>query len=112
MKFQTEINQTITSHRKEMEKELKTKAWRSSRQFKIRTSERKERSNGLTFAIGISFEKHGVFVEKGVGKGRGINSGKTTPMPWYNPVMDIHIPALADDLALNVADLLQKAMIK
>jgi hypothetical protein len=107
-----EINQTITKHRKAIEQELKKNAYRSSREYKLRTSERKDRSNGLTFGIGITFERHGVFVEKGVGKGRGINSGKTNPMPWFNPVMDTHIPLLADDMAVNVADLLQKALIK
>ena len=111
IKLRNEINNTITARRATMTDKLKSAAWRSSRQFKLRSKERVDRSTGMVFAIGFSFEQHGIFVEKGVGKGRGINSGKTNPMPWFNPIMDEEVPLLANELGLDIADLLQKALI-
>ena len=111
IKLRNEINNTITARKVKILQRLKASAWRSSREFKLRAGERIDKNTGIIDSIGFSFERHGIFVEKGVGKGRGINSGKTNPMPWFNPIMDEEVPLLADELGLNVAELLQKALI-
>lgn len=109
--FITQQNKIITSHRLTLSSKLKSAANRSSRLYKLKTSEKKDRNTSKTIAIGITFEKHGIYVEKGVGRGRGIDSGKTKPMPWFNPVVELYVPVIAEDLAINAADLLQKALI-
>jgi hypothetical protein len=111
-KINSELNDIINAHRQQLTSQLRANAGRSSREYKLRSNNRIDRNSGSIFAIGISFEKHGIYVEKGVGRGRGINSGRTNPMPWFNPVMEARIPILADELAMNAADLLQKALIK
>ena len=62
--------------------------------------------SGDLSGVTISFERHGVFVSKGVGRSHGINQGFVsrggkgrTPVDWFNPVIDEHIPELADRLA-------------
>jgi len=68
---------------------------------------------GLANYIGFSFERHGVFVHKGVGRGYQSNGNglviRTAKYParvrervaveWFNPVLDRNIPILADELA-------------
>ena len=63
--------------------------------------------------ITFSFERHGVFVHKGVGrgypiKGRGFiknPSGKTrVAVEWFNPVLDQTMPELANRIAEINAD--------
>lgn len=72
------------------------------------------RQYGEIFAVGFSFERHGVFVHKGVGRKYPIEGaeavknplGKTRqPVEWFNPVLDRFIPELADKLAEINADL-------
>ena len=73
---------------------------------------------GLANYVGFSFERHGVFVHKGVGRGY-LSDGKgfvtrTAKYParireriaveWFNPVLDRNIPILADELANINAD--------
>ncbi len=73
---------------------------------------------GLANYIGFSFERHGVFVHKGVGRGYQSNGNgfvtRTAKYParvrervaveWFNPVLDRNIPILADELANINAD--------
>jgi len=73
---------------------------------------------GLANYVGFSFERHGVFVHKGVGRGyQSIGNGlviRTAKYParfrervaveWFNPVLDRNIPILADELANINAD--------
>lgn len=59
-------------------------------------------------SIGFSFKAEGVYVHLGVGKGYNMESGtrvltKTTndewnrdPKPWFNPVIEKHIPQLVE----------------
>lgn len=73
---------------------------------------------GLANYVGFSFERHGVFVHKGVGRGYQ-SDGKgfvtrTAKYParirervaveWFNPVLDRNIPILANELANINAD--------
>lgn len=50
-------------------------------------------------SISYKFNRYLIYVHKGVGRGRGINSGKTKPKPWLNPVLDEELPNLADRIA-------------
>ena len=73
---------------------------------------------GLANYIGFSFERHGVFVHKGVGRGyqssgKGfvIRTAKKPPkgqeriaVEWFNPVLDKYLPELADRIAEINAD--------
>jgi hypothetical protein len=67
--------------------------------------------------ISFSFERHGIFVHKGVGrgwemtgklvrrtaKGKMQNGGRNV-VEWFNPVIDRNAPELADQIALVNAD--------
>jgi len=73
---------------------------------------------GLANYVGFSFERHGVFVHKGVGRGYRSNGNglviRTAKYParvrervaveWFNPILDRNIPILADELANINAD--------
>jgi hypothetical protein len=73
---------------------------------------------GLANYVVFSFERHGVFVHKGVGRGYQSNGKgfvvRTAKYParirervaveWFNPVMDRNIPILANELANINAD--------
>lgn len=61
-------------------------------------------SFGFPERVNFKFKRHGIFFEHGVGGGRGIRSGKTTPHPWLVPVIDLGIQELADILADMAAD--------
>jgi len=75
---------------------------------------------GQIFAVGFSFERHGVFVHKGVGRKYPIEgpepvkdpSGKTRhPVEWFNPILDRFVPELADKIAEINADLAVNATL-
>ena len=74
--------------------------------------------HGEVERITFKFPRHGIFVEKGVGRGYPIESVRNTsamlsvmsgkkryPKPWFNPVMDDELPALADTVAKHYGDL-------
>jgi hypothetical protein len=54
-------------------------------------------SNG-DLAIGFSIKRYGVFVHKGVGRGRGI-ANPHNPRPFFNSVINKELRFLVDDLA-------------
>jgi hypothetical protein len=80
----------------------------------IRASTRK--SYGIIDRASFSFERHGVFVHKGVGRGyemqggmvvrtaKSESAGGRSPVEWFNPVLDQTLPELADKLAEINAD--------
>ena len=73
---------------------------------------------GLANYVGFSFERHGVFVHKGVGRGYQSNGNgfitRTAMYPakhqervaveWFNPVLEKYIPELADKITEINAD--------
>ncbi len=78
-------------------------------------------SFGAIDSVTFGFERHGVFVQKGVGRGHGINSGFVvkspesinrdnqikkirTPQDWFNSDVERMLPELADKLAEMNAD--------
>ena len=69
--------------------------------------------------VGFNFERHGVFVHKGVGRGHPISGGMVLtstnyepgkvskdrkPAEWFNPVLNEALPRLADKIAEMNAD--------
>ena len=83
-------------------------------------------SFGAIDAVTFGFAKHGVFVQKGVGKGHGIASGMVItsanmdnqkleirknrdPQDWFNSEIIQSLPELADKLAEINADLVLNA---
>jgi hypothetical protein len=60
--------------------------------------------------VSFSFERYGVFVEKGVGRGNDIGnlSRNRRAKPWFNPVMETKLPLLADKVTEHFADLTVK----
>ena len=66
-----------------------------------------KKSYGAVEMISFTFERHGVFVHKGVGRGYPVSgsaiiknpSGNTRkPVEWFNPVIDKYFPQLADKI--------------
>lgn len=92
----------IRDHGKQLEKKLSKS---------IESKFRKEFSviNNVSF----QFERHGVFVHKGVGRGYKSNGkgfvvrtaknparkNERTAVEWFNPILDKNIPQLADKIA-------------
>jgi hypothetical protein len=71
------------------------------------------KSFGVANKISYRFPKHGVFVEKGVGRGwpitrvssssAAIKTGRRAK-PWFNPIMESEIPVLAERLKILVSE--------
>lgn len=54
------------------------------------------------YRVRIRFKREGVFVHKGVGRGTTADkagTGKRTPKPWFNPVVEKWIDELSEDVA-------------
>lgn len=72
--------------------------------------------NGVISNISFTFEQHGVFVHKGVGRGYAISGGMVVrkapeptknprqPNDWFNSVIEENLPELADKLVEIQAD--------
>ena len=68
---------------------------------------RLKQGSGRYDSASFSFERHGVFVHKGVGRGYPLSGGFITktvnPTPrvaveWFNPVLNLHVPELANKI--------------
>jgi len=59
---------------------------------------------GQVSRVNFRLIKHGIFFERGVGRGRKAGGGKTTPHPFIKPVLDPAIDQLADIIASEYAD--------
>ncbi len=84
-----------------------------------------KRDYGEIDTISYSFERHGVFVHKGVGRGyeaqngfvirtaKGPKTNDRKPVEWFNPVLDAYIPELANEIAkINADAVLNTARVK
>jgi len=54
---------------------------------------------GLVDKISYKMPRSGVMRHKGVGKGRGIRSGRTIPAPWFDTPTNQNLPKLLDIVA-------------
>lgn len=61
---------------------------------------------GEVSRLSFSFVRHGIFLERGVGKNRPVNSSaaKSSAKPWLEPVLKPAIEDLADSLAEFYSD--------
>lgn len=57
--------------------------------------------NGIIDKISYSMPRSGVFRHKGVGRGRGINSGKTIPAGWFDNPTNRNMEELQQIVAEN-----------
>lgn len=85
-----------------------------------------KQSFGEIDTISFSFERHGIFVHKGVGRGwemkgkfvtrtaKGkIQGGGRNAVEWFNPVIDKNAPHLADQIAvINANAVVNAAKLK
>ena len=110
--FTKQQNDIVQNFSTTLESRLKAAATKSKTRFKFKAKPKKDGKTDRIIKIGVSMAQYAIFKEKGVGRGRGINSGKTDPDPLYNPIMEQEIPKLANELELNTADLLTKALIR
>lgn len=81
------------------------------------------KESGIVEYVGFSFERHGVFVHKGVGRGyemagnfvirtASASSGKPRiAVEWFNPVLDKHLPEIANKLAELDANLVLNTVL-
>lgn len=71
---------------------------------------------GVANRIRIRFNRSGVFVHKGVGRGTKasqVGSTNRKPKPWFNPIVEEVVNELASDVADEIADIdLNKLLIK
>lgn len=85
------------------------------KEFKLILSldSRSHREFGAIDGVGFLFERHGVFVHKGVGRGYKADGSVSVkhpfgnprvPVEWFNPIMQQKVPELADRLAQISAD--------
>ena len=86
---------------------------RSERMLRASLFSKTKQNYGVIDRVSIQFERHGVFVHKGVGSGYQMKGGtmirnakRLTPDPgprvaveWFNPILDQTPPELADKLA-------------
>lgn len=49
-------------------------------------------------AISFTFERHGIFIDRGVSRGHG-KSNPRIAFPWINPAIEPHVTELADKIA-------------
>jgi hypothetical protein len=54
---------------------------------------------GDDFKITIELPRYAILRHKGVGKGRGINSGKTIPDNFINKVLEVEIKTLSEEIS-------------
>jgi hypothetical protein len=89
---------------------------RQERKLAQSISSKTRQSYGAIDTVTFQFERHGVFVHKGVGRGYNASGGfvvRTAKHPavrprvavdWFNPVLDKNIPELANRIAEVNAD--------
>lgn len=94
---------------------IRGKGSKQRKEFKLSASIRSKtrEHDGEIDVITYQFERHGVFVHKGVGRGYPIKgsmiiktpSGKSrVAVEWFNPILDDEMPKLANMIATINAD--------
>lgn len=88
------------------------------------------KKNGEPVRLGFSFEREGIYIHKGAGRGQGgfrggskwidrygklkktnphsfykMGTGNRKPIRWFDPIIDKNLPALADVVAEYAADM-------
>lgn len=60
---------------------------------------------GQVVRVNFRFQKQGIWLEHGVGRGRPVRSAAARPKQWLKPILDPAIETLADLIAGNYADI-------
>ncbi len=95
-----------------------TRPGRSETKLRVSITGRTSKQYGVIDKASLIFERHGVFVHKGVGRGYQMQGGVVirtaklhipnprprTPEAWFNPILEQTLPELADKLAEINAD--------
>ena len=65
------------------------------------------KKNGDIEAVGFSFAQHGIFIERGVGRGRPVGSTRAAAQkrPWIDNTLPAEVDALANLLEEKYADI-------
>ncbi|HZK97077.1 MAG TPA: hypothetical protein VFC67_22950 [Prolixibacteraceae bacterium] len=98
---------------------------RAERMLRTSLNSKTKQNYGVIDRVSVQFERHGVFVHKGVGNGYKMQGGtvirtakKPIPDPgprvaveWFNPILDQTLPELADKLANKLADIGANAVV-
>jgi hypothetical protein len=67
-------------------------------------SSKTKKQHGEIERITFQLPRYGVFFHKGVGRGRGINSGNTKPKPFLNESIESELPKLQTFISENYQD--------
>lgn len=108
-------------------KSMVTRGPRKEQKLSRSITSKIKKVDGAAEYISFNFERHGVFVHKGVGSGYQMQAGKVVriaqtdsgnrrePEEWFTPVLDKYMPQLADKLAevnANLSINFEKSRIK
>jgi hypothetical protein len=100
---QDALQSLLADFAKEVESKIRSSAskYGFSRNIKVRI----KKTQSGDFVMATQLPKYSVLRHKGVGRGRGINSGKTIPDEFLNRVLDQEMPRLAEIVATHFQDL-------
>ena len=65
-----------------------------------------KREFGQIYRINFLFQRHGIFLEHGVGRGRLVRSAKAKPKPFLAPILNPAVEELADIISSRYADII------
>jgi len=105
------LNQDVSGwakgEKRNLKGSLKGQKIRKTGELYRKLGARSYKRGGIVDRVGFKLLRRGVFVEKGVGKGRPAGSAKSEQYkkPWFNPVIDPAIPELADIAQMHYADI-------
>jgi hypothetical protein len=108
--FNSEVQVFAKKKQRSLKAILKQKSIYHTGTLQRRTTARAYKLSGVVDRVGFKLLRYGVYVEKGVGKGRKINSGKTKPKPWFNPTIRPALTELSDIAQQHYADVVVRGV--
>jgi hypothetical protein len=107
-----ELQKFLQKFAKDLEGKVRNSASKYGFSDKIKV---KVKKMGDDFKLSIELPRYSIMRHKGVGKGRGIKSGKTTPDEFLNRIMNEEMPNLSAIVAKHYSDAfinMSKTLIK
>lgn len=101
---QEKLNNLIEDWSRKTAGKIKNRLPKDTGEATRRTESRTKKKNNEIEKVSFRIPRYVVFVTKGVGRGRGINSGKTKPNPAFNDVLNEEIPELTKLVTDNFHD--------
>lgn len=110
--FNREVQQWTKGKQRKLRTTLKRKRIYQTGVLYKATTAKAAKQGGIVDKAGFKLLRYGVFVEKGVGKGRGIRSGKVQlyAKPWFNPTVIPAVNELADIAQQHYADVVVRSI--